>query len=77
LLDYCVLHSKTEFLEETDKVCEDLDALYAKGNFSLTGMDWMNINEFAKKVNKKEYSYNYLWDEYTYLQLFELDAVLS
>jgi hypothetical protein len=37
--------------EETGKVCEDLDALYAKGNFYMTDADWININDFATKVN--------------------------
>jgi hypothetical protein len=36
-------------------VCEDLNALYAKGNFTLSGLDWMDINEFAKKAKKSYY----------------------
>jgi len=36
-------------------VCEDLNALYAKGNFTLSGLDWMEINEFAKKAKKSYY----------------------
>jgi hypothetical protein len=62
-----ILHLKTAFLEETEKVCEDLDALYAKGNFSLTGMDWMNINEFAKKVNEKKDNLITMYGIYTHI----------
>ena len=31
--------------------CEDLNALYRKGNFTLTKDDWLDLNEFCDKVN--------------------------
>ena len=33
--------------DESGKVCEDLEALYARGNFTMSGDDWIKMNEFS------------------------------
>ena len=35
------------------QVCEDLESLYKKKNFTISGKDWIKINEFVGKVGWK------------------------